>query len=138
MQGGWSLNAARKTSMLAFAALVVPIVFAANVESPWGAAILIGLATAGHQGFSANLLTLPSDLCPPRAVGSVVGIGGMAGAVAGMVLAQVVGRVLQSTGSYHLLFLLPPLAYLFAIGLIHLLLPRMQVLAATGLAEAAR
>jgi MFS transporter, ACS family, hexuronate transporter len=133
---GWTVNRARKVSMLAFASLVIPIVFAVNVESPWTAAILIGLATAGHQGFSANLLTLTSDLYPAGAVGSVVGIGGMAGALAGMLLAQVVGRVLQSTGSYYVLFLLPPVAYLLAIALIHTLSPRLQPLTANDLVEA--
>jgi ACS family hexuronate transporter-like MFS transporter len=133
---GWTVNAARKVSMATFALLVVPIVFAANVESPWTAAILIGLATAGHQGFSANLLTLTSDLYPAEAVGSVVGIGGTAGALAGMLLAQLVGRVLQSTGSYYLLFLVPPLAYFIALGIIHALSPRLEPLAVIDLVEA--
>jgi ACS family hexuronate transporter-like MFS transporter len=132
---GWTVNAARKTSMLAFAAFVAPIAFAANVESPWAAAVLVGLAAAGHQGFSANLLTLTPDLFPERAVGSAVGIGGMAGAIGGIVLAQVVGRVLQSTGSYAVVFLAPPLAYLLAIGVIHTLLPRLEPLG-ESLAEA--
>ena len=128
IQLGWTVNAARKVSMFTFASLVAPIIFASNVESPWTAAILIGLATAGHQGFSANLFTLTSDLFPQRAVGSVVGIGGMAGAVSGMLLAELVGRVLQSTGSYYFLFLAPPVAYLLAIGIIHLFLPRLEPL----------
>jgi MFS transporter, ACS family, aldohexuronate transporter len=135
---GWTVNAARKVSMATFALLVVPIVFAVNVESPWTAAILIGLATAGHQGFSANLLTLTSDLYPAEAVGSVVGIGGTAGALAGMLLAQLVGRVLQRTGSYYLLFLVPPLAYFVALGIIHVLSPRLEPLATIDLVEAKR
>lgn len=135
LQRGWSVNAARKVSMLAFAALIVPIVFAVNASSPWTAAILIGLATAGHQGFSANLLTLASDLVPESAVGSVVGIGGMAGALTGMLLAQVVGHVLESTGSYETLFMAPPVAYLLAVALIHALSPGLQPLTATNLAE---
>jgi ACS family hexuronate transporter-like MFS transporter len=132
---GWTVNAARKVAMLAFAGFVAPIAFAANVESPWMAAVFVGLAAAGHQGFSANLLTLTPDLFPECAVGSAVGIGGMAGAVGGIVLAQVVGRVLQSTGSYAAVFLAPPVAYLLAIGVIHALLPRLEPLG-ESLAEA--
>jgi ACS family hexuronate transporter-like MFS transporter len=130
---GWTVNAARKVSMLAFAALVVPIAFAASVESAWTAAILIGLAAAGHQGFSANLFTLTPDLFPEGAVGSVVGIGGMAGAFGGTLLAELVGRVLQHTGSYYILFLAPPFAYLLAVGIIHVLSPRLQPLRAADL-----
>jgi ACS family hexuronate transporter-like MFS transporter len=128
IQLGWTVNAARKVSMLAFAALVVPIAFAAHAESAWTAALRIGLAAAGHQGFSANLFALTSDMFPERAVGSVVGIGGMAGALSGMMLAQLVGRVLQNTGSYSVLFLVPPLAYVLALGIVHVLCPRLQPL----------
>jgi ACS family hexuronate transporter-like MFS transporter len=131
---GWTVNAARKVSMLVFAALVVPIAFAARAESAWTAAVLVGLAAAGHQGFSANLFTLTSDLFPERAVGSVVGIGGMAGAISGMLLAWLVGHVLQSTGSYFVIFLVPPIAYLLAVGLIQALVPRLEPLTVSDLA----
>ncbi len=130
---GWTVNAARKVSMGIFAAFVVPIAFAGNVESAWTAALLIGLATAGHQGFSANLFTLTSDLFPERAIGSAVGIGGMAGALSGMLLAEVVGRVLERTGSYHVLFLLPPAGYFLAIGIIQGLSPQLEPLHASDL-----
>jgi ACS family hexuronate transporter-like MFS transporter len=130
---GWTVNAARKASMIAFAALVAPIVLAADVRSPWTAAVLIGLATAGHQGFSANLFTLASDLFPARAVGSVVGIGGMAGAISGMLLAELVGGVLSRTGSYQVLFLMPPFAYLLAVGLAHALSPHLRPLGTADL-----
>jgi MFS transporter, ACS family, hexuronate transporter len=86
--------------------------------------LLIGLAAAGHQGFSANLFTLPSDLFPSRAVASVVGIGGMAGAVGGMLIAEIVGHVLQWTGSYMVPFLIAASAYLIALLLIHMLSPK--------------
>src|SRR5215472_1889760 len=81
---GRSVNLARKTALLLCAVCVVPIIYAYRIESTWGAVLLIGLAAAAHQGFSANLFTLTSDMFPRRAVGSVVGIGGMAGAVGGM------------------------------------------------------
>jgi len=76
---------------------VVPIIFAYHMENLWSAVLLIGLAAAAHQGFSANLFTLTSDIFPGEAVGSVVGIGGMAGAVGGMLMAEIVGYVLQWT-----------------------------------------
>jgi len=79
IQRGVSVNAGRKIAMLACAVSVVPIAFAYRVSGLWPAVLLIGLAAAGHQGFSANLFTLTSDLFPSRAVASVVGIGGMAG-----------------------------------------------------------
>jgi ACS family hexuronate transporter-like MFS transporter len=91
----------------------------------WPASILIGLAAAGHQGFSANLYTLSSDLFPSRAVASVVGIGGMAGAIGGMLIAEIVGHVLQWTGSYMIPFFIASSAYLFALLFIHLLSPRL-------------
>ena len=123
---GTTVNTARKVSMSVCAMSVVPLVFAANAESVWTGAVLIGLATAGHQGFSANLFTLPSDLFPEKAVGSVVGIGGMAGAIGGIFVAQLAGRVLEATGSYYLLFLAAPTAYFVALVVIQLLSPRLE------------
>jgi ACS family hexuronate transporter-like MFS transporter len=92
----------------------------------WPAVLLIGLAAAGHQGFSANLFTLTSDLFPSRAVASVVGIGGMAGAVGGMLIAKIVGYVLQWTGSYMVPFFIAGSAYMVAIAIIHILAPRLE------------
>jgi MFS transporter, ACS family, hexuronate transporter len=123
---GRSPNAARKTALLICAIGVVPVVFAYRVESTWSSVLLLGLATACHQGFSANLYTLTSDMFPARAVGSVVGIGGMAGAIGGMCIASVVGHVLQWTGSYKVPFLIAGSAYLLALALIHLLVPKME------------
>jgi MFS transporter, ACS family, hexuronate transporter len=112
--------------MLLCALCVVPIVFLSSVADKWTASLLIGLAAAAHQGWSANLFTLTSDMFPRRAVGSVVGIGGMAGAIGGMCLALIVGEVLQKTGSYQILWFIAGSAYLAALGLIHLLAPRLQ------------
>ena len=88
------------------------------------AVALIALAASAHQGWSANVLTMTSDLFPRRAVGSVVGIGGMAGAVGGMLIAKVVGYVLQWTGSYLPIFIIAGCAYLTAWLAVHLLVPR--------------
>ena len=123
---GASVNLGRKTAMLGCAIAIVPIVFAYRVTGLWPAVLLIGLAAAGHQGFSANLFTLPSDLFPSRAVGSVVGIGGMAGAVGGMLIAKIVGYTLQWTGSYRVPFLIAGSAYLVALAVIHTLSPRLE------------
>ena len=123
---GSSVNAARKIAMLICAIGVIPVVFAYRVDSTWSAVLLIGLAAACHQGFSANLYTLTSDMFPARAVGSVVGIGGMAGAIGGLCIASVVGHVLQWTGSYKVPFLIAGSAYLLALAVIHALVPRME------------
>jgi len=124
---GWSVNAGRKTAMLACAIAVVPIVFASKVTDMWASVLLIGLAAAAHQGFSANIFTLVSDTVPRKAISSVTGIGGMAGAVGGMFVAKVVGWVLDATGKNYLIpFLMAGFAYLLAIGVIHLLLPKLE------------
>lgn len=123
---GVSANAARKSAMLLCALAVVPIVFAYRVESTWSAVLLIGLAAAAHQGFSANLFTLSSDMFPSRAVASVVGLGGMAGAVGGMLIAKIVGYLLQWTGSYRIPFFIAGSTYLLALALIHFLSPRLE------------
>jgi ACS family hexuronate transporter-like MFS transporter len=123
---GSTVNAARKIAMLICAIGVTPVVFAYRVENTWSAVFLIGLAAACHQGFSANLYTLTSDMFPARAVGSVVGIGGMAGALGGLFIATVVGHVLQWTGSYRVPFLMAGSAYLLALVIIHGLVPRME------------
>lgn len=130
---GWSVNAARKFAMLLCAVSVVPIVFAARASNLWVAVALVSLAAAAHQGWSANLFTLTSDLFPRRAVGSVVGIGGMSGAIGGMFIALVVGEILQRTGSYVPIFLIAASAYLIALLFIHGLTPRLQPAVFDGL-----
>jgi len=126
IQHGSGINRARKLAMFACALAVVPIVFAYRVDSLWGSVLLIGVAAAGHQGFSTNLLTLPSDLFPAQVVGSVVGLGGMAGAVGGMFIAKAVGYALQWTGSYQFPFLMAGSAYLLALAVIHFLSPQLE------------
>jgi ACS family hexuronate transporter-like MFS transporter len=123
---GWSVNRARKSAMLVCGLAVVPVMFAAKADNLWLAVALIGLATAGHQGWSANVFTLTSDLFPRRAVASVVGIGGFAGAVGGMLVSTATGMLLEATGSYVPLFVIAGTAYLFALVVVHLLVPRMQ------------
>lgn len=105
---------------------MLPIIFASHSESMWEAVLLIGLAAAGHQGFSANLYTLTSDMFPSRAVASVTGLGGSTGAIGGMLIAEMVGHVLQWTGSYLIPFVLAASAYLLALGSIQLLAPKLE------------
>lgn len=123
---GWSINKARKVTMLICALCVTPIVFAANASNVWVAVLLVGLAAAAHQGWSANIFTTASDMFPRRAVGSVVGIGGMAGAIGGMLISKVVGYVLEWTGSYVPVFIIAASAYLIALLVIHLLAPNLE------------
>ncbi len=126
MKRGMSLNAARKTAMLICALLAVPICLGAVVNNLWLAVLIIGVATAAHQGFSANLYTLPSDVFPRSAVASVVGIGGMIGAIGGMAMAKYAGWVLDKIGSYTPIFVVAATAYLLALGVVHLLTPKME------------
>lgn len=122
---GSTVNRARKFAMLACALAVMPIVSASQVSSIWSAVLILGLATAAHQGFSANLLTLPADMFPSQAVASVIGMGGMSGAIGGMLIAKLVAYLLQVTGSYAVPFALASSAYLIALATIHLIAPQL-------------
>lgn len=125
MRRGFAPGKARKAAMLCCALSVVPVVFAPFVSNLWGAVALVSIAAAAHQGWSANLFTLTSDMFPRRAVASVVGIGGFAGAVGGMLIATFTGLLLEFTGSYIPVFLMASSAYLVALGVIHFLVPRL-------------
>lgn len=126
MKMGWSINRARKTTMLISALLALPVAFAAMASNMWIAVLIIGVATAAHQSFSATLYTLPSDVFPRSAVGSVVGIGGMIGAIGGMVFSKYIGGVLDSIGTYTPIFIVAASAYLLALLAVHLLTPKME------------
>jgi len=124
---GWTINRGRKTAMLVCALAVTPIIFASNVKSLWVAVGLVGLAAAAHQGWSANLFTTASDMFPRRAVGSVVGIGGMSGAIGGATMAVATGYILQSTGgNYRIVFVIAGTTYLLALLIIQLLAPNLE------------
>ena len=123
---GVSVNVSRKTAMLICALSVLPIVFAPHLASTWSAVFVIGLAAAAHQGFSANIFTITSDMFPAQAVASIVGLGGMAGAIGGMLIAKLVAHILQLTGSYIVPFAIAGSAYLLALLIIHGLAPRLD------------
>jgi ACS family hexuronate transporter-like MFS transporter len=123
---GWSVNKGRKVAMFVCALAVVPIMFAAHASNLWVAVALVSLAAAAHQGWSANIFTMVSDMFPRRAVGSVVGIGGMTGAVGGMLIQTAVGLILYYTSSYLPIFVIAGGAYLVALLIMHLLVPRLE------------
>lgn len=123
LKRGRSLTFARKATMLGAGLCVVPIFFASRTADLPTAVALLSLAVAGHQAWAANIFTLHSDLFPQRLVGSATGLTGMIGAVGGMLVAPVVGAVLDLTGSYQLIFTAASLAYLLGWGLLHWLVP---------------
>lgn len=127
---GWSVNKARKITLLICALIILPVSFVAITDSKWLAIFLIGMGTAGHQAWSANLFTLVSDVFPKKATASVVGIGGMIGAIAGMLGDIMLGSVLDTAGNsgYFWAFLIAGSLYLVVLGLVHLIMPNMTPL----------
>jgi ACS family hexuronate transporter-like MFS transporter len=123
---GLSANYARLAAMLFCACLVAPIYAASGVRSEWSAIALISIAAGAHQGWSANLFTTSSDMFPRSAVGSVVGIGGMAGSVGSALFAFYAGHILQLTHSYASLFGIAASAYLLALAALYLLAPGLK------------
>jgi len=129
---GWSITRARKTGMFVFALCVIPI-FLVSQFGEWGAVILIGLAGAAHQAWSANLFTTVSDMFPKKAIGSVIGIGGLAGATGGMLFPVFSGRLLDNftaagnvTAGYTVLFTICAFAYVITFLIHHLLAPKFE------------
>ncbi|GAA4832185.1 MFS transporter [Algivirga pacifica] len=124
---GWTLNKARKISLLICALCIVPVVFATLTDNQWIAATLIALASGGHQAWSANLFTLASDIMPKKAIASVVGIGGMIGAVTGMSIDFLLGHYLDSfgQGAYFWMFLVAGVSYLIILTIVHLIVPTL-------------
>jgi MFS transporter, ACS family, hexuronate transporter len=129
---GYSVSRARKTAMFVSAIMVLPI-FAVTRVGNWSAVLLIGLAGAAHQAWSANLFTSASDMFPRRAVASVVGIGGMAGSLGGILFPLFSGKLLDRlqasgniTAGYAILFGICGSAYLVAFVLNQLLAPNFE------------
>jgi ACS family hexuronate transporter-like MFS transporter len=122
---GCTVNAARKLAILVCALLVVPVAFASRVDDLWTAVAVLALATAGHQGWAANMFAMISDIYPRNAVSSVTGIAGFGGSVGGMLVASAVGIILQFTGSYTVIFAWAGFSYLFILALIHIMIPRI-------------
>lgn len=125
LNAGKSPNVSRKTAMLICALCVMPVFAAPYIRNLWLVVALVGLATAAHQGWSANLFTLPSDMFPKAAVGSVIGIGGMSGAIGGVLLQLATGYIVKITNSYVPLFVLACVAYPLALVIIHGITPKL-------------
>jgi ACS family hexuronate transporter-like MFS transporter len=126
---GYTVNRARKLTMLLASVLVMPVMFAMHAENLWLAVAIVGVATAAHQAFSATLYTFPSDVFPKQAVGTVVGIGGTAGAIGGMLMAKYAGWVLDGVGSYTPIFIVAGTVYILALIVVHALSPRLKPVA---------
>jgi ACS family hexuronate transporter-like MFS transporter len=137
IQKGRTPNFARKTTMLIAGCCVLPLMIVTSLENMWLAVVLIGIALAGHQAFSTNLLSIPPDMFPKRAVGSVIGLGGFAGGVGGMIMSFSVGLVLHaSAGNYTAIFAVCTTVYFIAVAAIHLLSPRLAPVTLDGKAAA--
>ena len=123
---GWSVNRARKTTLFIAALFAVPLVTVTYAPNPLTAVLLIGMGVAAHQAFSSNIFTMIADMYPRRAVATIAGMGGAAGSVGGILIAQATGWTLELTGSYTPIVLYAGLAYLIAFACIQLLVPRMD------------
>lgn len=124
---GWTVTAARKTTMLICALCVVPVFLTASTKDLWLATGLVALAASAHQGWSANLYTMVGDTMPRAAISSVVGLGGFVGAlIGGLALSPLVGWILDQTGSYAIPFGIASGGYLAALLVMHLLVPRLE------------
>ncbi len=126
LKHGWALNSSRKIALLICALAVTPIMLAARTSNAWFAVALVALAAGAHQGWSANILTLASDMFPRSAVASVIAFSTLLGTISGMFIAKVVGYTLQRTGSYFPVFLIAGLAYLVALAFVQALAPRLK------------
>lgn len=126
IQNGRSVNFARKATMLGAGCCVLPLLFVTGLDNMWLAVLLIGIALAGHQAFSSTILSIPPDMFPKRAVGSVIGLGGFMGGIGGMIMAKSTGLVLDATGgNYTIIFAVCTTVYFLAVLAIHLLSPRL-------------
>ena len=127
IRAGMTPNKARKLTMLVSAFCILPVVLSQFVDSLWLNVLIIGIAAAGHQAFSANVYTIPSDTFPRFAVGSVIGIGGTVGALGGMLFSMYIGKVLDNLGTYAPIFAVAGGSYFVALLCIHLLSPRLRL-----------
>jgi len=127
---GWTVNKARKLAMLICTIFIIPVIMVPQIHHQWIAVILIAMAAGGHQAWSANVLTIPTDLFPKKAVATVVGIGGMVGYALGALSDLILGKILSNSGpvGYVYAFGMAGSLYLVALLIIHLLIPQMDPL----------
>jgi len=122
---GWTVNAARKISMLICAVAVLPIYLAPHVPQIWLTVLIVGIAGSAHQGWSANQYSFASDTMPKKAIASLVGLGGFIAYFTGGFIAEIIGLILKNTGSYASIFAATSVMYLASLLLMHLLVPRI-------------
>jgi ACS family hexuronate transporter-like MFS transporter len=127
LERGYAVDRARKLPMLAYALLILPVPLAISADSPWSAALIIGLALFAHQGFMTNLFGLAADVVPSAVVASVVALGAVAGNLSGTAIIEFAGWSLAHGHGYWPMFAICASAYLLALGWIQLLLPRLRV-----------
>lgn len=127
LKSGWSLNAARKVSLLICALAVVPVCLAPYAPSPWLAVLIVGIAGSAHQGWSANLFSFVSDTMPKTAISSVVGFGGFVSYLTNGIISVITGYILEKTGSYVGPFIYFSCTYVVSLLVLHLLVPRIEM-----------
>jgi ACS family hexuronate transporter-like MFS transporter len=126
MNLGWSINVSRKMAMLVCALCVVPVFLASIIPNAWAGALLMGLAMAAHQGFSANLFTTVSDTAPRQIIGSIVGLGGTAACLGTIGIAKLIPYILEKTGKYQIVIIIASCAYVVNLLIIHAINPRLK------------
>ncbi len=125
---GKSIDKARKTSILICAIAVLPLIFAPVVSNMWISILLISMAAAAHQGWASNIFTVTSDIFPKNSVGTVMGIAGFCGALAGAISATAIGTILEVTGSYFIVFAMASSAYILAWLILKIMIPEIKPL----------
>lgn len=124
---GWTVNAARKTAMLICAVCALPLILAPHVDNVWAASVLIGIATASHQGYSSNLFVLVSDAFPSTSVSTVTGMAGTSGYFGAMLMSTLIGYILTRTHqSYNIVFAIAGVSYLVSISVMHCVAPSFK------------
>jgi ACS family hexuronate transporter-like MFS transporter len=129
---GWSVNAARKSAILVCALMVVPVAFASQVDDLWMAVAILGFATAGHQGWAANMFAMISDMFPKNMVSTATGVTGFGGSAGGMLVASAIGLILEFTGSYVPIFVWAGVSYLIILAIIQVMIPRIDAIRESG------
>jgi ACS family hexuronate transporter-like MFS transporter len=125
LKRGWSLNAARKTAVLACNLMVVPVAFDSRFQHAWVAIGILGLAMAGHQGWASNLFAMLADIYPRQVVASITGLTGMGASIGGMFAAAITGLILKHTGSYQPILIWASASYITVLGGICLFIPKI-------------
>jgi ACS family hexuronate transporter-like MFS transporter len=125
LRHGWTVNAARKTAVLACALLVAPVAFDSHFKHAWVAIGILGLAMAGHQGWASNLYAMLADIYPKRAVASITGLTGTGAAIGGTFAAAITGLILKRTGSYDPILIWASMSYLVVLGGICVFIPKI-------------